>query len=151
MYWTICTMKTVFTTKRFTTVLGDPFLSLGALLDQLCIKRNQHTCLKWTKLFSRGVFGLPGKNKNESRHKTDCCNLLFHRKFVAPSSGAAVGQWTRSRILREKNLVKKLIHCFRGRGRTSEGGVGGTFGNFQYLVCFFLRGVRGVSVHNWKS
>ena len=25
---------------------------------------------------SRGVFGLPGTNKNESLHKTDCCNVL---------------------------------------------------------------------------
>ena len=25
---------------------------------------------------SRGIFGLPGRNKKESLHKTDCCNVL---------------------------------------------------------------------------
>ena len=56
---------------------------------------------------SREVFGLPGRNKSESLHKTDCCNVLsdFFRRSVAPSSGdffpatvAAVGLWTRSGI-----------------------------------------------------
>ena len=65
-------------------------------LDKLFIKRNQHTFLKWKNIIfwphfdmSRGVFGLPGKNKNESLHKLTvvmCCQIC-DRRSVAPSSG----------------------------------------------------------------
>ena len=52
---------------------------------------------------SRGVFGFPGKNKNESRHKTVvmCCQIV-ERKSLAASG--AEGQWTRSGILKKKNF-----------------------------------------------
>ena len=52
--------------------------------------------------------GLPHQYKNESGHKTDCCNEVsdFHRIFmvslqrhlatISAGDGAAAGLWTRS-------------------------------------------------------
>ena len=56
-------------------------------LDQLCIKKKQHTCLKWTKLLSWCVFGFPAKKmKADTKLTVVMCCQIFDRKSETPSS-----------------------------------------------------------------
>ena len=107
-------------------------------LDQLFVKRHHHKDLKWTKLFLGPIqtcleafLGFLSKNKMKAYTKLTvvmCCQIV-DRKSVAPSSGDfrrrpapryACGQ--DQECWRKKVLVNKLLHRFRGRGRTSAGG-----------------------------
>ena len=108
---------------NYTPVYRAPFLSLGALgatlssfyllvelglllfpfpafiwweLYQLCLKGNQHICLKWTKLFSGpiytclevfSVFLAKTKLKADTQLTAVMCCQISDMKSVAPSSG----------------------------------------------------------------
>ena len=111
----------------------------GWTQDQLSIRRHPHKDLKLTKLCVGPIqtrleafLGFLGKTKMKAYTKLTvvmCCQIVA-RKSVAPSSGdfwwrpaPRNGLWTRSGILKKKLLVKKSIHRFHGRCRTSAWGV----------------------------
>ena len=66
----------------------------------------------------RGIFGLPGRNQNESLDTNDCCNMLsyccwevysaIYRRFPA-ATGTEVCLWTRSGILKKTSFSKIII------------------------------------------
>ena len=64
------------------------------------------------------VSGLPDKNKNESWHKTDCRKVVSDfwigslQRHLAAFSAAAVGLWTRSRILKVFFLLSLIIQLW---------------------------------------
>ena len=76
---------------------------------------------------SRGVFGLPGRNKNEFYTKLTvvmCCQISA-RRSVAPSSGDFCRRPSprqaseKDKELKKKNNKKSLLDPFRSRGPSS--------------------------------
>ena len=108
----------------------------GWTRDQLCIRRQPHKYLKWTKLCLgpnqtclEAFLGFLAKTKMKAYTNltVEVCSQIVARKSVAPASG---NFWRRpvprnvcghdQEIWRKKVLVKYLLHRFCGRGRTSS-------------------------------
>ena len=105
--------------------MGLPFSPAytGWAQDQLSIGRRPHKDLKLTELSlgpiqTRLEAFLGFLIKNESLHKTNCCNVLsdccqevcsaIQRRFPA-ATGAEVRLWTRSGILKKTSFSKIII------------------------------------------
>ena len=101
------------------------FFVIGQVVVHATILHSSLFIVHWPCFIVHSFHNIVHPDVQHVVHSANCTIVLYFEQFVPT---LAVRLWTRSGMLKKKSFSKKLLHRFRGHGRTSAGG--GTSQNF---------------------